>query len=66
MQEKIVELCFKKGLVLVPGVSGNVDGILGDQIQITPPFIISEQVMDQSIDILEDSITEIQKEIKLH
>lgn len=65
VQEKIVELCFEKGLVLVPGVPGNVDGILGDQIQITPPFIISEQVMDQSIDILEDSIMEIQKEIKL-
>ncbi len=66
VQEKIVELCFKKGLVLVPGVPGNVDGILGDQIQITPPFILTEEVMDEFIDILKESIIEVQKDLKLN
>lgn len=60
VQEKIVDRCFKKGLVLVPGIPGNVNGILGDQIQITPPYIITEEVMDKSIDILEESIIEVQ------
>lgn len=66
VQEKIVELCFEKGLVLVPGVSGNVDGILGDQVQITPPFIISKEVVDELIDILEESVIEVQKDLKLN
>ena len=66
VQEKIVERCFEKGLILVPGVSGNVDGILGDQIQITPPFIISKEVVDKLIDILKESIIEVQKGLKLN
>jgi len=65
VQEKIVERCFEKGLVLVPGVAGNVDGILGDQIQITPPYVITEEVMNKSIDILEESIIEVQKDLDL-
>lgn len=60
VQEKIVDRCFEKGLILVSGVPGNVDGIVGDQIQITPPYIITEEVMDKSIDILEESIIEVQ------
>ena len=66
VQERIVERCFEKGLVLVPGVPGNVDGILGDQIQITPPFIISREIMDKLIDILKESIIEVQKGLKLY
>lgn len=66
VQEKIVERCFEKGLILVPGVSGNVDGILGDQVQITPPFIISKEVVDELIDILEESVIEVQKDLKLN
>ena len=63
VQEKIVDRCFEKGLVLVPGVPGNVDGVLGDQIQITPPYILTEEVMDKLIDILEESIAEVQKDL---
>jgi len=63
VQEKVVDRCFEKGLVLVPGIPGNVDGVLGDQIQITPPYIITEEVMDKSIDILEESIIEVQDEV---
>ncbi len=66
VQEKIVDRCFEKGLVLVPGVPGNVDGVLGDQIQITPPYILTEEVMDKLIDILEESIAEVQKDLKLN
>jgi len=66
VQEKIVDRCFEKGLVLVPGVPGNVDGVLGDQIQITPPYILTEEVMDKLIDILEESIAEVQKDLNLN
>ena len=65
VQEKIVERCFEKGLVLVSGVPGNVDGILGDQIQITPPFVITREVMNKLIDILKESIIKVQKDLKL-
>jgi adenosylmethionine-8-amino-7-oxononanoate aminotransferase len=65
VQEKIVDRCFEKGLVLVPGIPGNVDGISGDQIQITPPYIIDKIIIDKIVEILEESITEVQNKLSL-
>ena len=66
LQERIVERCLDKGLILMPGTPGNAGGILGDQIQITPPYVITEQLADRLVGILEESITEVQKELDIH
>ena len=50
--EQIVTKAFEKGLVLIGGFPGCVDGTRGDQLQLTPAFIISEADIDQAIDIL--------------
>ncbi|MBC7189631.1 aminotransferase class III-fold pyridoxal phosphate-dependent enzyme [Candidatus Aerophobetes bacterium] len=63
VQERIVEMCFKKGLVLVPGITTNIKGMPGDQVQISPPYIIDEKIVDEMRDILEESIREVEKEI---
>jgi len=65
VQEKVVDRCFEKGLVLVPGIRGNVDGVLGDQLQITPPYIITEEIADEIVDKVEESIIEVQEELKV-
>jgi len=52
--------------VLVPGIRGNVDGVLGDQLQITPPYIITEEIADEIVDKIEESIIEVQEELKIY
>ncbi len=65
VQEKVVDKCFQKGLVIVPGVPGNVDGSLGDQLQITPPYIITEEIADKMVDTIKESILEVQEELDI-
>ena len=64
VQEKVVKKCFRKGLVIVPGIRGNVDGSLGDQLQITPPYIISEEIVDKMVDTIKESIEEVGQEMR--
>jgi len=58
--EKIIDLAFENGLVLYPG-TGFVDGVNGDMAMVGPPFIIEEQQIDEIIDILKKTFSQITK-----
>ena len=53
---------FDKGLITYPG-GGGADGVRGDHILLAPPFIIAKAQMDRIVQILDESIGEISKEI---
>jgi adenosylmethionine-8-amino-7-oxononanoate aminotransferase len=56
---------FEKGLITYPG-GGGADGIRGDHLLLAPPFIISEEQIDKMVSILDETFTEILREIPLH
>lgn len=56
----VEKTAFEKGLILLSG-SGTADGVLGDHIMIAPAFNIPEVDVDKLVDILEDTIREVQK-----
>ena len=60
VNEKIASDCFKNGLITYPG-GGGIDGFHGDHILLAPPFIITEEEIDEMVDMLEKSILKIQK-----
>jgi adenosylmethionine-8-amino-7-oxononanoate aminotransferase len=53
---------FEKGLITYPG-GGGADGIRGDHILLAPPFIITEEQIDELVGILDRTFTEVEKEI---
>jgi adenosylmethionine-8-amino-7-oxononanoate aminotransferase len=55
---------FDKGLITYPG-GGGADGIRGDHILLAPPFIITEEQIDRLVEILDESIGEIIRELEL-
>ena len=57
---KIVDQCFENGLLVHPGM-GTVDGVKGDHIQIAPPLVINKEQVDEIIELLDRSITEVEK-----
>lgn len=59
----IANKAFEKGLITYPG-GGGADGLKGDHILLAPPFIISEQEINQIVNILAQTISEISREIK--
>jgi adenosylmethionine-8-amino-7-oxononanoate aminotransferase len=48
-----------RGVIINPGVPGANFGNGGDHIQISPPFIITEQEIDQIVDSLDEVLTSI-------
>ncbi len=58
----IANLAFEKGLITYPG-GGGADGIKGDHLLLAPPFIITEEQIDQLVAILDQTFTEVAKEI---
>lgn len=57
--EKVHQTCFERGLMILPGTTGTEDGIRGDAILITPPFIITEEQMDKAVSVLREVIPEV-------
>jgi adenosylmethionine-8-amino-7-oxononanoate aminotransferase len=62
LAERIHDKALENGLVVLPG-KGSADGILGDHITLSPPFIISERQVDELIEQLEKTINEVYKEL---
>ena len=62
LTKRIVKACFNNGLIVYPS-SGFIDGILGDSLLISPPFIINEEEMIELSSILKKSLIEVEKEL---
>ncbi|NOU84607.1 aspartate aminotransferase family protein [Paenibacillus sp. LMG 31460] len=58
---RIVEKAFHKGLLVYPA-AGAVDGA-GDAIIVAPPFVITEEEIDQLVLILDESIREVMAQV---
>ena len=58
--ERVIDLAFENGLVLYPG-TGFVDGVRGDMVMVGPPFIIEEAQIDEVIDLLKKTFSQIRR-----
>ncbi len=56
LTERIVGAAFDMGLVLIGGFPGCADGVRGDQLQISPAFVISEAEIDRAVAIMRKAI----------
>lgn len=56
--ETITGRAFKRGLILMSG-AGTADGVSGDHLVISPPFIINEEQIEELAVILEKVIHEV-------
>jgi len=54
----IANTAFHKGLIIYPG-GGGADGIRGDHSLLAPPFIITEDQIDELVRILDEAIEEV-------
>jgi adenosylmethionine-8-amino-7-oxononanoate aminotransferase len=63
---RIVEGTLAEGVMVVGGMSGMIDGVAGDHIQISPPYIFSEANVDQLMKALEVAIQQVMREVPVH
>jgi adenosylmethionine-8-amino-7-oxononanoate aminotransferase len=55
---RIEEAALKRGLLVLGGVEGLVDGASGDHVELLPPYIIEESALAFIVTILAESIAE--------
>jgi adenosylmethionine-8-amino-7-oxononanoate aminotransferase len=58
LTNKIVNGAFDKGILIMAGAPGLVDGVSGDHIAISPPFTITESEVDHVVDVTAQCIEE--------
>lgn len=58
--ETITDVAFHKGLVTCP-IGGGANGVDGDATAIKPPLTTSREDLDRIIDLLADTLSEVQK-----
>jgi hypothetical protein len=60
---RVVEAALGDGVMVVPGMGGMIDGVAGDHIQISPPYIFSEANVEQLVHALETAIQKVMREV---
>lgn len=58
LAKKIGDAAFERGLIIYPG-SGNADGRRGDQFVIAPPFIVSDEQLDEIVGLLAETVNSL-------
>jgi adenosylmethionine-8-amino-7-oxononanoate aminotransferase len=48
---RVCDLAFERGVILYPG-SGCVDGVQGDHLMVSPPFVVAEAEIDEIVSVL--------------
>lgn len=59
VKDTIIRECLAKGVFFYPGYFEDAFG-RGDHIMIAPPFIITEEQIDHCVDVLAETLTELQ------
>ncbi|MDE0042343.1 MAG: aminotransferase class III-fold pyridoxal phosphate-dependent enzyme, partial [Candidatus Poribacteria bacterium] len=59
----IVGSTFDRGVLVMPGAPGLVDGAGGDHIAISPPFTINEDEVSVVVNVLRDAIEETSRRL---
>ena len=55
----VVNRAFEKGVLVMPGAPGLVDGVAGDHIAISPPFTVTESEVLEIVDVLKETVEEV-------
>jgi len=63
LTRRITEKALAMGLVLIAALGGCADGTNGDQVQLSPAFIITETEIDRAVEILAKAIVQAQEEV---
>ncbi len=58
---RVCDLAFERGLIVYHG-AGSVDGAAGDHLMVAPPFVISEEEIEEVVGLLRQAVLDVWKE----
>ena len=65
LTRRIVEAALERRLMIIGGMGGMVEAVLGDHLQITPAFVTTKEQIDTAVDIMRESISQALRDLNL-
>ena len=59
----VVEKAFAKGVLIMPGAPGLIDGVAGDHIAISPPFTVDADQIRRIVEVSREVIMEVTDQV---
>jgi adenosylmethionine-8-amino-7-oxononanoate aminotransferase len=56
---RVAEEAMREGLIVLPGHSGLVDGVAGDHVMLTPPYVVTRAEIDDIVRMLRVAIERV-------
>ena len=63
LTQRIVDRAAELGLIVIAAMPGCADGVNGDQLQISPALVFSENDIDQAMAVLRRAIESVAAEV---
>ena len=63
LTRRIVERAYQNGLILIAGMPGCVDGVNGDQLQLSPALVFTQEEIDEALRRLRKSVESVRSEL---
>jgi adenosylmethionine-8-amino-7-oxononanoate aminotransferase len=60
---RIEEACFERGLLILGGVPGLLDGMGGDHFELLPPYVVEEEHLDFMVETVRQAILKVTAEL---
>ncbi len=61
---RVAQAALRRGLVVLAGQPGLVDGVAGDHLLLAPPYVIQRDEVEALVDILGSALTEVAGELR--
>ena len=59
----VVDRVFDRGVLIMPGAPGLVDGVRGDHIAISPPFTVGEDEVETTVRAVTEAVKETARDL---
>ena len=60
---RVAQAALRRGLVVLAGQPGLVNGVAGDHLLLAPPYVIERDQIDAVVDILGSALAEVGTEL---
>lgn len=64
VSRRVVEAALRRGLVVLAGQPGLVDGVAGDHLLLAPPYVIERNEIGAVVEILGAALAEVEAELR--
>jgi adenosylmethionine-8-amino-7-oxononanoate aminotransferase len=61
---RVAAAALRRGLVILAGQPGVVEGVAGDHLLLAPPYVIGQEEIEATVNLLGEALAEVERELR--